>query len=226
MLIFDFFAGTGSATQAFHDAGHRVVKIELDEQFSADERDILSISADYLVTKYGQPDFVWASPPCTTFSVASCGTYWTPDGKPKNEKAIAGLKMFEHTISLIRELKPTKGFIIENPRGMLRKQSIMDFMDRRTVTYCTYGETRMKPTDLWGGFPPSLVLAEPCKNGDPCHVSAPRGSRTEGSIQGIQGKDSDALRAKVPYELSLAVCMAAERDFGANAARLQGVLFA
>ena len=196
MLIFDFFAGTGSATQAFQDAGHRVVKIEIDEQFAADERDILSISADYLVAKYGQPDFVWASPPCTTFSVASCGTYWTPDGKPKNEKAIAGLKMIEHTIALIQQLKPTKGFIIENPRGMLRKQSIMDFMDRRTVTYCTYGETRMKPTDLWGSV--NGWTARPhCKNGDTCHEAAPRGSKT-----GTQGIKGSRQRSMVPIELS------------------------
>ena len=196
MMIFDFFAGTGSATQAFHDAGHTVVKIELDKQFPADERDILSISADYLVNRYGQPDFVWASPPCTTFSVASCGTYWTPDGKPKNEKAIAGLKMIEHTIALIQQLKPTKGFIIENPRGMLRKQSIMDFMDRRTVTYCTYGETRMKPTDLWGSV--NGWTARPhCKNGDTCHEAAPRGSKT-----GTQGIKGSRQRSMVPIELS------------------------
>ena len=196
MIIYDFFAGTGSATQAFHDAGHTVIKIELDEQFAADERDILSISADYLVSRYGQPDFVWASPPCTTFSVASCGTYWTPDGKPKNEKAIAGLKMIEHTIALIRQLKPTKGFIIENPRGMLRKQSMMDFMDRRTVTYCTYGETRMKPTDLWGSV--NGWTARPhCKNGDTCHEAAPRGSKT-----GTQGIKGSRQRSMVPIELS------------------------
>jgi hypothetical protein len=196
LLIFDFFAGTGSATQAFHDAGHKVVKIELDEQFSADERDILSISADYLMTKYGQPDFVWASPPCTTFSVASCSTYWTPSGEPKNEKAIAGLKMIEHTIALIRELKPTKGFIIENPRGMLRKQSMMDFMDRRTVTYCTYGETRMKPTDLWGAVD-GWTARPHCKNGDTCHEAAPRGSKT-----GTQGLKGSKQRSMVPIELS------------------------
>jgi len=196
MIIFDFFAGTGSATQAFYDAGHTVVKIELDEQFAAHERDILLINAKYLVIKYGQPDFVWASPPCTTFSVASCGTYWTSDGKPKNEKAIAGLKMIEHTIALIRQLKPTKGFIIENPRGMLRKQSMMDFMDRRTVTYCTYGETRMKPTDLWGAVD-GWTARPHCKNGDNCHEAAPRGSKT-----GTQGIKGSRQRSMVPIELS------------------------
>jgi len=196
LLIFDFFAGTGSATQAFEDAGHTVIKVELDEYFEAHERDILALNADYLIEKYGQPDFIWASPPCTTFSVASCGTYWTPDGKPKNQKAIQGLKMIEHTIALIRQLKPIKGFIIENPRGMLRKQSMMDFMDRRTVTYCTYGETRMKPTDLWGALD-GWTARQHCKNGDKCHEAAPRGSKT-----GTQGIKGSRQRSMVPIELS------------------------
>lgn len=197
MIIYDLFAGTGSATQAFKDAGHTVIKVELDEYFEAHERDILAMTAEYLITKYGQPDFIWASPPCTTFSVASCSRYWTPDGMPKNDKAFNGINMVKHTINLIKALNPSKGYIIENPRGMLRKQSIMDFMDRRTVTYCQYGETRMKPTDLWGqvnGWTPR----KHCKAGNPCHESAPRGSRN--GTQGIKGAIN---RSRVPYELSL-----------------------
>ena len=33
MLVFDFFAGTGSSTRAFEDAGDTVIRFELDEQF-------------------------------------------------------------------------------------------------------------------------------------------------------------------------------------------------
>ena len=157
------------------------------------------MSAEYLITKYGQPDFIWASPPCTTFSVASCSTYWTPNGMPKNDKALNGIQMVQHTINLIKTLNPLKGYIIENPRGMLRKQSIMNFMDRRTVTYCQYGETRMKPTDLWGqvdGWTPRTH----CRAGNPCHESAPRGSRN--GTQGIKGARN---RSRVPYELSLEI---------------------
>lgn len=197
MIIYDFFAGTGSATQAFEDAGHTVIKVELDQYFEAHERDILALNAADLIEKYGKPDFIWASPPCTTFSVASCSTYWTPEGTPKNDKALAGIQMVKHTINLINALNPSKGYIIENPRGMLRKQSIMDFMDRRTVTYCQYGDTRMKPTDLWGrvdGWNPR----KHCKAGNPCHESAPRGSRN--GTQGIKGAKN---RSRVPYELSL-----------------------
>ena len=72
MIVFDFFSGTGSSTQAFEDAGHTVYRFELDEKFTATENvDIMKLNAKYLIEKYGQPDFIWASPPCTAFSVAS-----------------------------------------------------------------------------------------------------------------------------------------------------------
>lgn len=39
----------------------------------------------------------------------------------------------------------------------------------------------MKPTDIWTNHPnPNFVAV--CKNGDPCHTPAPRGSTT-----GVQG---------------------------------------
>ena len=60
MIVFDFFSGTGSSTQAFKDAGHTVIHIELDEYFEADERDIMKMTSEYLIQKYGRPDFVWA----------------------------------------------------------------------------------------------------------------------------------------------------------------------
>ena len=51
MIIYDFFAGTGSATKAFEDAGHKVIKVELDPSFQADEGDILELTADMLISK-------------------------------------------------------------------------------------------------------------------------------------------------------------------------------
>ena len=149
MIIFDFFAGTGSATKAFEDRGHKVIKVELDPQFEADERDILKLTANELIGKYGKPDFIWASPPCTTFSVASCRIYWqkSPNGAiPKHPKVYEALKLVEHTINLIKDLNPSKGWLMENPRGMLRKQSVVNGLTRRTITYCQYGDYRMKPS--------------------------------------------------------------------------------
>ncbi|HXJ69388.1 MAG TPA: hypothetical protein VNM39_10815, partial [Verrucomicrobiae bacterium] len=52
-----------------------------------------------------------------------------------------------------------------NPRGMLRTRATVAHLERRTVTYCRLGESHMKPTDLWGVFPPGLNLPEPCDHG-------------------------------------------------------------
>jgi hypothetical protein len=65
----------------------------------------------------------------------------------------------------------------------------------------------MKPTDIWTNFLSSNDLfgdsklqgwlPKPiCKNGDSCHVSAPRGSQT-----GTQGLKGNYNRSKVPYQL-------------------------
>lgn len=198
MIVFDFFSGTGSSTQAFKDAGHNVIHIELDECFEADERDIMKMTPEYLIQKYGQPDFIWASPPCTAFSVASMGHHWG-GGKgayqPKTEAARFNQELVRHTLKLINDLMPTKGWLMENPRGMLRKLPVVQGIQRQTITYCQYGDERMKPTDLWG-YVPGWTPRPMCKNGEPCHVAAPRGSKT--GTQGLKGAKD---RSRVPYQL-------------------------
>jgi site-specific DNA-cytosine methylase len=199
MLVFDFYSGTGSSTRAFEDAGHRVIKVELDEYFEADERDILKLTSDYLIAKYGQPDFVWASPPCQKFSVASLWKYWegTKHGSvPKHPAVFEAIDLVKHTIGLMNDLQPTYGWLMENPRGMLRKQDFMLELPRWTVTYCQYGDTRMKPTDIWGTLE-NWTPRPMCKPGADCHESSPAGTNAGGT-----GKLKNArLRSMIPYEL-------------------------
>lgn len=199
MLVFDFFAGTGSSTRAFKDAGDQVITFELDKKFEATENvDILTLTADYLRETYGEPDFIWASPPCTAFSVASMGHHWISGGAypvPRTENAVFNQTLVAHTRKLIEELKPRYGFLIENPRGMLRKLPPVQGLTRRTVTYCQYGDDRQKPTDLWGDVP-GWVAREMCKPGSDCHVAAPRGS-----VTGTQGLGAAWQRSMIPYEL-------------------------
>lgn len=153
-------------------------------------------------------DLILASPPCEGFSVASIGKAWKIiDGVrvPQTETARTGLALLEATVAFCEATGSP--FVIENPRGMMRKMDCVQHLDRRTVTYCQYGQTNMKPTDLFGtaferlGWEPKPA----CKNGDPCHESAPRGART--GTQGIKGY---AMRSKIPYELALEVCLVAE----------------
>jgi site-specific DNA-cytosine methylase len=206
VIVYDFFSGTGSATKAFEDRGHTVIKVELDPYFEADERDILSLKADELISKYGQPDFIWASPPCTTFSVASIGKHWNLDKKPKTEAAKSGINLVIHTLDLINQLAAKIGWLMENPRGMLRNQSIVSHLPRRTITYCAYGDFRMKPTDIWG-YLNGWVSRPACKNGDKCHQAAPRGSRT-----GTQGISGAKTRSMIPYALSEEICISLETN--------------
>lgn len=199
MLVFDFFAGTGSSTQAFKDAGHTVISFELDDYFEATEHvDVFNLNATNLIAKYGQPDFVWASPPCTAFSVASMGHHWGGGARayePKTESAKRSQELVAHTRKLIADLNPTKGWLMENPRGMLRKLPVVAGLPRTTVTYCQYGDGRMKPTDLWGVVP-NWTPRDMCKNGMPCHEAAPRGAKT-----GTQGLKGARERSRVPYAL-------------------------
>ena len=53
----------------------------------------------------------------------------------------------------------------------------------------------MKPTDIWTNldWKPKAM----CKNGQPCHEAAPRGSKT-----GTQGLKNNYERSKIPYFLS------------------------
>lgn len=86
----------------------------------------------------------------------------------------------------------------------------MDFMKdlpRFTVTYCSYGDERMKPTDIWTNHP-NPDFKSICKNGNPCHVPAPRGSKT-----GTQGRKDKVNRSLIPEELCNHIVRICEDDF-------------
>lgn len=218
MRVLDLFAGLRGWSDPWKARGHEVVTLDNDPRFEADiPFDILRFAEDPARYLPWDPDVILASPPCEAFSVMTIGKYWHRDHQPKHPKAEHALRIVEATVDVIHTLRPSF-FVIENPRGKLRRLPPVQHLERRTVTYCQYGEPYMKPTDLWGGFPPGFV-AKACQNYAPCHVSAPRQSKT--GIQGQLGafssrspqrKELSALRAKIPAPLSLAICEAAERS--------------
>lgn len=202
MKILELFSGTASFSNAAKKRGHEVFTVDFDNQFNPDLCiDILEFNISMLPEEFRNPDVIWASPPCQTFSVASISRYWT-DGKPNNEKTLRGISIVKKTLEVIDLLKP-KFFIIENPRGMLRKQDFMQHLHKDTVTYCQYGAKVQKPTDLWNNL--NHEFRPMCKPGSPCHEPASRGSRN--GIQGINnsfsnlGSRGKVLRAVVPKSL-------------------------
>ena len=197
LKVLELFAGTRSIGKAFEEKGHEVYSIEWDKQHENIDlyADMMTVTSQQILEEFGKPDIIWASPPCEKFSVAAIGKHWHKGtNEPKTEETKKALELLEHTINLIKELNP-KYYFIENPRGKMRKVDVMQNLPIYTVTYCQYGDTRMKPTDIWTNHPnPRFKPA--CKNGQPCHVAAPRGSRT-----GTQGLKGSVLRSKIPHKL-------------------------
>ena len=216
MKVLELFAGSRSFSKVAEEMGMETFTSDIKPFEKIDlVIDILELDNDLLMQKLFKKgidniDCVWASPPCTYFSVASIGHHWNKDHTPKTEQAILGVKIVQKTVDIIKFLKPDY-FFIENPRGKLRKLEVVKGIPRATVTYCQYGEDRMKPTDIWSNFifeEHSLLSEdnklqgwkprEMCFNGNKnCHHQpAPRGSQT-----GTQGIKGNYLRSVVPYEL-------------------------
>lgn len=199
MKILELFAGSRSIGKAADRGGCQSFSSDI-EQFGG-----IDYVTDVLEFDYRQipftPDAIWASPPCTGFSVAAIGRNWICQGEdriPKTETARMGIKLVQKTIEIIERYKainPNLVWFIENPRGMLRKLPMMKDFKRHTVTYCQYGDDRMKPTDIWTNSK-TWTPKPPCKNGDTCHVAAPRGSRT-----GTQGLKGSFDRSMIPDKL-------------------------
>lgn len=201
MKVLELFAGTRSIGKAFEKRGHEVFSIEWNRNFPNIDlyADISTVSAQTILDSFGHPDVIWASPDCTTFSIAAISHHRRKNELTGNLDAVSDYAKFcdsvdQHVLDLIKQLNPTYYFI-ENPRGGLRKMTWMKGLPRYTVTYCQYGDTRMKPTDIWTNHP-NPKFKPMCKNGDPCHVRAPRGAKT-----GTQGLKGSAERSIIPKQL-------------------------
>ena len=200
MKVLELFAGTRSIGKAFEAHGHEVFSVEWDKSFDRIDlyADIGQLTASDILERFGKPDVIWASPDCATFSVSAFARHRrknveTGELEPVSEYAKFCDAVDQNVLALIRELRPDFYFI-ENPRGGMRVMPWMQGLPRYTVTYCQYGDTRMKPTDIWTNHP-APDFKPPCKNGDPCHEAAPRGAHA--GTQKLRGPD----RARIPEQL-------------------------
>ena len=200
MKILELFAGSRSVGNVAESMGFEVFSLDI-HPFKGINLvgDILDVTLDQIPF---EPDMIWASPPCTFFSVASIGHHWHPDHTPKTDNALLGVKIVQKTLDIIDAFPSAKWFM-ENPRGKLRKLEVVKDRPRAEVCYCKYGDTRMKPTDIWSNHIASIFQSgwQPrpmCFNGnkDCHHEAAPRGSKT-----GTQGLANAYEKSKIPEQL-------------------------
>jgi len=203
MKVLELFAGSRSVGKVAEEYGMEVFSCDWTAYENVDwVGDIENLTKDDVPFV---PDIIWASPDCTTYSVAAI-YHHRKTGCERSDYAKKCDNVNQHFLKLIEyylSINPNLVYFIENPRGMFRKMEFVNkFLDntfgrRETVWYCQYGDDRAKPTDIFTNCREWLPRPQ-CKNGNPnCHhQKAPRGSKT-----GTQGLKGSYNRSVIPREL-------------------------
>ena len=181
--MLDLCSGLGGWSEPWVRAGHSVVRVDLNPKFA---RIPYTITADVMEYEPSGPvDVVLASPPCEGLS------HGRKLGDGDAERKHRYLAIADRCRQIAKD--HGKRWVIENPRGELRK---VWGPPTTTVYYCQYGESYAKPTDLWSNDPALTALGVGCP-----HKSHPRKYARHSDLC----LKSRSERARIPYSLALAV---------------------
>ena len=149
LTLLELFSGTGSVGKVAKELGFDVVSLDLkDAKIITD-----IIEWDYTKLAPSEIDIIWASPPCTEYSIAKT------QGERKLDYANS---IVMKTLEIIDYFKP-KYWFIENPQtGLLKKQDFMSGLNYFDVDYCKYGLKYRKRTRIWTNCT-TLKLRPLCK---------------------------------------------------------------
>ena len=188
MRTLEIFAGTQSFSKGIkrHNNNNETITVDILNKFNPTiQTDILDW--DYKSYPSGYFDIIWASPPCTEYSIAKTV------GIRNLELAD---KLVHKCFEIIDYFKP-KHWILENVgTGLLvkRMETIRPNLDSYLVDYCAYGKPYRKRTILWSNIKLDLKLCSgkgicPSMNGSKHRGSVGNG-RSEIRISSIWDKDA------------------------------------
>ena len=129
--VLELFAGTRSIGKAFEARGHDVFSVDWNKQFDGINlyEDILQLQAEDIIKAFGRPDVIWASPDCTSYSIAGISHHREKEDngnlRAKSDYAKFCDRVNQHVLCLILALSP-KFWFIENPRGGAKKDGFYE----------------------------------------------------------------------------------------------------
>lgn len=173
----------GNISKAFIAQGGQAYTVDWSSKIKADlHADVSKLTVEDVIRLCGGvPDVIWASPQCTTYSIATHRHRTVKEGLvPKTELAkhddqvnLALWKLIDELVAL-----GTRYYFVENPRGRMRYMPFVANRPRYTITYCSYGSKgnangytdyySMKPTDIWTNHPSPQFLLQ-CTITNPPH---------------------------------------------------------
>lgn len=161
LYLLELFAGSKTVSKTAAACGFQTFTIDIEEKFAPDlVADISQLNLK-LVPGREKVFMIWASVPCTVYSVLSLSHHWEKITYafrkyyyiPKTKEARFAAKLLEKTLYIIRKINPVY-FFIENPRGALRHMPQMASIPfLHTVSYADYGLQVYKPTDIFTNCP-------------------------------------------------------------------------
>lgn len=154
-VFIELFSGSQHISNYAQSVGFEAISIDNNPKLKPTIcKDIQNVKRNSLP---GTVAVVWASIPCTTFSIMAIANQWDKISIgyrnyyyiPKTKEAIEALRLVNKTLNLIAEINPIYYFI-ENPRGALRHFPQLKLIPyRHTVSYSDYGFDYYKPTDIF-----------------------------------------------------------------------------
>ena len=97
--LLELFAGSRSIGKEAESLGHEVFSVDIEAFEGIDY--VTDINTFDVLKVPFIPDFIWASPPCTYFSVASIGKHWNKNHTPKSDNALKGVEYVKSTLEII-----------------------------------------------------------------------------------------------------------------------------
>ena len=198
MKILELFAGTRSIGKAFERHGHDVTSIDIDPKF----KDCITADAYEYLEKHGEEgyDVIWASPCCTTYSVAGIRYHRARDEngrfcKPSSDYAEECDENNTRLFNWFNEHRNILWFI-ENPRANMQHMDFAKCLSdlKTSLCYCQYGFPFMKPTNIWTS----------CKNPEwkpMCYYGNPHHPKPKYSKSAFSDMKNGYHRGEIPDKL-------------------------